>query len=124
MRNGEGQLLRVPSLPIELVFVADQHDIGRLVQERSQAPIAALRYVADVVDLARLVPSWNQAKIGADVSGSTDTRRIIDCGHKGERGRLAAPGRVISQRQAAEALAMRLMSVWEISGNNVTDLFA
>src|ERR1700693_189406 len=57
----------------------------------SHPPVAAFRDAADVVDLARLIPPGDQAEIGADISRSADARRIVDCGHKGERGQLTDP---------------------------------
>jgi hypothetical protein len=45
-----------PVLESELAFVAGQHDVGGLIQERSHAPIAAFGDAADVVDLAGLMP--------------------------------------------------------------------
>src|ERR1700729_2861906 len=45
-----------PVLEFELPLVAGQHDVGGLVQERSQAPIAAFRDAANLVDLPGLIP--------------------------------------------------------------------
>jgi class 3 adenylate cyclase len=50
-------------------------DMRRMARASAACSRAAFRYAADVVDLARLIP--------------TDARRIVDCGHKGERGQLA-----------------------------------
>jgi Oxidoreductase family, NAD-binding Rossmann fold len=32
--------------------------------------------------------AWGKAQIGADIPGSADARRIVDCGRKGERGQV------------------------------------
>ena len=65
-----------------------QHDVGSLLQKGPHPPIATFRDAAKVVDLPGLVAPGDQAQIGADVSGMSDARRIIDCGHKGEHGKL------------------------------------
>ena len=56
------------------------------------------------------MPPGDQAQISADVPGPADARRIVDCGDKGEGGQLPYAGIVISRRQAAEALVIRLIS--------------
>ena len=78
-----------PLLQLELAIVAGQHDVGGFVQEGPHPPVAAFRDAADVVDLPGLIAFWNQAQVGADVSRSSDARRIVDCGHKGESGQLS-----------------------------------
>jgi hypothetical protein len=81
-------MAKAPVLQFELALVAGQDDIGGFVQQGPHAPVATFRFAAEVIDLSGLMPSGNQAEVGADVSRSSDARRIVDCGDKGERGQL------------------------------------
>src|ERR1700722_18398341 len=61
-----------PVLEFELTLVAGQHDIGGLVQERWQAPIATFRDAANLVDLPGLIPPGNNPR---QVPVKTERRR-------------------------------------------------
>jgi hypothetical protein len=65
-------MAKAPVLELELALVAGQHDVGGLVQQGPDPPVAAFRDAADVVDFSGLIAFWNQAEVGADVSGSSD----------------------------------------------------
>jgi hypothetical protein len=50
-------IAKAPVLEFELALIAGQHDIGGLVQERSDPPVPTFRDAVGVIDLTRLIPS-------------------------------------------------------------------
>ena len=74
-----------PILEGELAAIAGEHDIGRLVKQRADPSVAALRDAAGIVDLAGLVAPWHQAQIGPDVARPPEAFRFIDRRDEGER---------------------------------------
>jgi hypothetical protein len=53
-----------PVLEHELAPIAEEHDVRRLVEQRTDAPVTAVRDAAGIVDLTGLVTPWHQVQIG------------------------------------------------------------
>jgi hypothetical protein len=81
-------MAKAQSFSLSWPLVTGQHDVAGFVQQGPHPPVAAFRDAADIVDLSGLIASRDQAQVFADVSRSTDARRIVDRSDKGERGQL------------------------------------
>src|ERR1051325_1503872 len=73
-----------PFLKLHWSLIAGQHDVGRLVEERTNAAIAALRDAARVINLAGLIAPRHQTEIRANVARSPEASGVIDCRCEGK----------------------------------------